>query len=219
MAHLFCNIKKKREAPKIRENELPGKIQNEGFHSCHNASLYSSSIPSMALQDSTKGRNTQRRRRFYNTPLNLPEVDFQMPNIPIEIFSTFFGDASEDVEQHLINFKGTCYDFNLTEDNVTCRLFLQTLREDALEWYSSLMPNSITSWDVLEASFAEKFIPKVHSYVFSDVLNVVSHPSSPIWKQDNKMPNFEEESNQRVDEILKSSHVAEDEDETSKLQE
>jgi hypothetical protein len=128
MAHLFCNIKKKQEAPKIQENKLPDnsieKIQNEGFHSCHIASL---SIPSMALQDSTNGRNTQKRRRFHNTPLNLLEVDFQIPNIPIEIFSTFFGDASKDAKQHLINFKGTRYDFNLTEDNVTCILFLQTL--------------------------------------------------------------------------------------------
>jgi hypothetical protein len=81
------------------------------------------------------------------------------------------------------------------------------------------MPNSITSWDVLEDSFAEKFIPKVNSYVFADVLNVVSHPSSSIWKKDNEMPNFEEESNKKVDEIFKSSHVAKDEDETSKLQE
>ena len=116
----------------------------------------------MDLQDSTKGRNTQRRRQFHNTPLNLLEVDFQMPNIPIEIYYRFFGDPSEDAEKHLINLKGTCYDFNLTKDNVACRLFLQTLREDSLEWYSSLMTNSITSWDVLEDSFAEKFIPKVH---------------------------------------------------------
>jgi hypothetical protein len=122
-----------------------------------------------------------------------------MPNIPIEIFSTLFGDASEDEEKHLINFKGTCYDFKLTEESVTYRLFLQTLREYALEWYNSLMPNSITSWDVLEYSFVEKFIPKVHSYVFFYHLNVVSHPSSPIWKHDKKMNNFEEESNQRVD--------------------
>jgi hypothetical protein len=195
------------------------KIQNEEFHSCHNTSLYSSSSPSMALQESTKGRNTQRRRRFHNRPLNLPEIYFQMPNIPIEIYSTFFGDASKDAEQHLIDLKGTCYDFNLTEDNVTCRLFLQTLREDALEWYSSLLCNSITSWGVLEDSFVEKFIPKVDSYVFYDVLNVVSHPSSPMWKKDNEMPNFEEESNQRVDEIFKSSYVVEDKDKISKLQE
>jgi hypothetical protein len=195
MTHLFCNFKKKREAQKIQRNELPGnsieKIQDEGFHSCHNYSLYSSSIPSMYLKDLAKDINTQRRRKFHNTPLNIPEIDFQTPNISIEDFSTFFRDASEDVEQHLINFKGTCYDFNITEDNVTCRLFLQTLQEDSLEWYSSLMPKSITSWDVLKDSFAENFIPKVHSYVFADVLNVVSYPSSPMWKQDNEMTNFE----------------------------
>jgi hypothetical protein len=76
MLHLFYNFKKTQEAPKIRENELPdnsiGKTQKyqkdvycdffEEFHSCHDAPLNSSSIPSMALQDSTKGRNTQRRR-------------------------------------------------------------------------------------------------------------------------------------------------------------
>ena len=121
MDHLFCNFKKKQEATKIQENELPGnsinKIQTEWFNSSHNAYL---SSPSMALQNSPKERNTQRRRRFHNTPLNLPKIDFHIPNIPIEIFSTFFGDASEDAEQHMINFKGTCYDFNITEDNVTC---------------------------------------------------------------------------------------------------
>jgi hypothetical protein len=54
-------------------------------------------------------------------------MDFEMPNILVEFFSTFFGDVLEDAEQHLINFKGTCYDLNLIEDNVTCRLFIQTL--------------------------------------------------------------------------------------------
>jgi hypothetical protein len=53
---------------------------------------------------------------------------------------------------------------------------------------------------------------------FSNALNVVAHPSSPIWKKYKKMPNFEE-SNQRGDEIIDSSHVVEDEDETFKLQE
>jgi hypothetical protein len=48
---------------------------------------------------------------------------------------------------------------------------------------------------VLEDSFAEKFIPKVHSYVFVDALNVTTHPPSPIWNQDNEVTNVEEESN------------------------
>jgi hypothetical protein len=72
---------------------------------------------------------------------------------------------------------------------------------------------------VLEDSFVENFIPKVHSYVFVDALNVATHPPSPIWKKDNEVTNFKEESNQRVDEISKTSHVVEEEDENSKLQE
>jgi hypothetical protein len=61
------------------------------FLSCHDVPLPSSPSPSMDLQDSTKGRGIQRRRRLHRSPLNLPEVDFQMPDIPIEKFSTFFG--------------------------------------------------------------------------------------------------------------------------------
>jgi hypothetical protein len=66
MSHIFYNFKKNREAPKIQENELPRKsiekTQNEGFHSCHNASLYSSSSPSMVTRDASKGTTSQRRR-------------------------------------------------------------------------------------------------------------------------------------------------------------
>jgi hypothetical protein len=63
MTHIFCNIKKKRETPNIWENELSEnsieKIQNEGFHSCHNAYLLS---PLMYFQVSAKGINNQRSR-------------------------------------------------------------------------------------------------------------------------------------------------------------
>jgi hypothetical protein len=136
-----------------------------------------------------------------------------MPDISIKMFSTFFGNALEDAKQYLFNFKSTYHDFNLIEDNVTCILFLQTLRGNPLEWYSSLLPNSITSWDVLEDLFVEMFITKVHSYVY-----FFAHTPSPIWTQANEMINFKEESNQRLDEICKSSYVAEDEDENSNLQ-
>jgi hypothetical protein len=142
-----------------------------------------------------------------------------MPDIPIENFSTFFGNTSEDAEKHLFKFKSTCDVFNLTEDNVTCRLFLQTLRGDALEWYYSLLPWTITSWDVLETSFAEKFIPRMHSYALSNFFNVVSHPPSPIWTQDNEVNDLEENFNQNIGEFFESSYTAENENENSNLQE
>jgi hypothetical protein len=172
----------------------------------------------LGLQDSVKQRIVQRRRRFHRTPLNLPEVDFQMPDISIEKFSTFFGNTLEDAK-HMFNFKSICHDYNLTEDNVTCRLFLQTLCGDVLQWYGLLLPNTIISWDVLENSFAENFIPRAHSYVFVDAFNVVSHPPSPKWMQENEMTNFEEESNQILDGFYESSHIAGNEDEKSNLKE
>ena len=68
----------------------------------------------MDLHDATKGRGTQRRRRINRFPLNLLEINFQMPNIPMEKISTFFGNTLEDAEQHLFRFQCACEIFNIT---------------------------------------------------------------------------------------------------------
>jgi hypothetical protein len=52
----------------------------------------------MALQDAAKSRSTQIRRRLHRGTLNLPEENFQMPNISMKKFSTFFGNILEDAE-------------------------------------------------------------------------------------------------------------------------
>jgi hypothetical protein len=83
----------------------------------------------------------------------------------MEKFSIFFGNTLEDAEKHLYRFNCACQIFNLTEDNIICQIFLQTLHGNALEWSHSLPPGTITSWDILEDLFVEKF----------------SHPPSPIW--------------------------------------
>jgi hypothetical protein len=112
----LSELKKSQEQSKIWENELPGnsiektlkcldnsieKIQEcqediyyesfEEFRSCCDVPFPSTPIPSMSLKDVAKGRSTQRRRRINRFPLNLLEINFQMPNIPMEKFSTFFG--------------------------------------------------------------------------------------------------------------------------------
>jgi hypothetical protein len=65
------------------------------------------------------------------------------------------------------------------------------------------MPNFITIWDVLEDSFAEKFIPKVHSYVFVDALNVAAHPPSPIWTQKDEINDSKEEYHETLQDFSK----------------
>jgi hypothetical protein len=58
------------------------------------------------------------KRYLHRTQLNLPEPDFQMPDIPIENFSTLFGNTLEDAKKYLFRFNNTCYVLNLIEENV-----------------------------------------------------------------------------------------------------
>jgi hypothetical protein len=109
----------------------------------------------------------------------------------------------EDAEKHLFRFQCACEIFNLTKDNVTCRLFLQTLCGNALEWYSSLLPGTITSWEILEDLFVERF----------------SHPPSPTWIQKDEMNDSEEEYHETLQDFSESNLVAENEGMNSKDQE
>jgi hypothetical protein len=131
----------------------------------------------MDLKDATKRRSAQKRRRLHRDPFNLLEENFQMSKISMEKFSTFIGNILEDAKKHLFRFQCACEIFNLTKYNVTCRLFFQTLRGNALEWYSSLLKGTITSWEILKDLFFERF----------------SHPPSPTWTQKDEMNDFEEE--------------------------
>jgi hypothetical protein len=51
----------------------------------------------------------------------------------------FFGNASEDAEKHLIKFDNACEIYNVAENDVACRLFILTLKENASEWFYSLL--------------------------------------------------------------------------------
>ena len=81
------------------------------------------------------------------------------------------------------------------------------------------MHKSITRWDLLEDSFAETFIPNIHSYVFVDVLNVVSHPPSPTWTQKDEINDSEEGYHETLQELFESNIVVENEGKNFKDQE
>lgn len=53
-------------------------------------------------------------------------------------------------------------------DAVLCRVFLLTLKKEALKWFKELPPRSITSWDALAYQF-------VHYFITSKELSGTSH--------------------------------------------
>jgi hypothetical protein len=79
-------------------------------------------------------------------------------------FTIFFRNTSEDAEKHLIKFDSACEIFNVAENDVACFLLILTLKENASEWFYSLLPITITSCDVLENLFVEKYVPRKDPY-------------------------------------------------------
>jgi hypothetical protein len=78
------------------------------------------------------------------------------------------------------------------------------------EWFFSLLPRTISNWDVLETLFSENFIP--------NFFNVVSHPPSPIWTKDNEETDLEEKPNKILEYFFESIHTTETKNNNSNLQ-
>jgi hypothetical protein len=87
-----------------------------------------------------------------------------LPDISMEKFPMFSGNASKDAEKHLIKFDNACEIYNVVENDVACRLFFLTLKENASEWFYSLLLGTITSWEVLENLFVKKYFPRKYPY-------------------------------------------------------
>jgi len=54
------------------------------------------------------------------------------------------GDRSVTIEEHLESFSKYCPTLVVTIENIIVRMFIQTLKDEALLWFNSLPTNSIT---------------------------------------------------------------------------
>ena len=94
-----------------------------------------------------------------------------------EKFPTFFGNTWEEAKQHLFKFSSACDVFNLSKYNITCQLFAQTLHGNGCEWFYSLPPEIITSWNVLETLFLKYiFQGFTHMPLLVVFMNIPTHP-------------------------------------------
>jgi hypothetical protein len=68
----------------------------------------------------------------------------------------FFENTSEDEKKNFVKFYNICDIYNVTKNDVLCRLFILTLKINRSEWFYSLLPRTITSSDILENLFIRK---------------------------------------------------------------
>jgi hypothetical protein len=83
-----------------------------------------------------EGRYRIPRRRVRDYPLNLQGEKHELPILPRGTLKTFSRDGAIDQKIHVYLFLDV-HDFHLIEDDdVIVRLFLQTLVDQAYEWYT-----------------------------------------------------------------------------------
>jgi hypothetical protein len=137
---------------------------SEDFLSCCDNTLPSPLSPTKVVHVTIKGEDIQRNKQLHKISLDLQGKIHPLPYISMDKFSMFFGNTSEDAKKHLVKFDSACDIHNVAENDVACRLFILTLTENASECFYSLMLRSITSWDVLENLFVDKYFPRNDPY-------------------------------------------------------
>ena len=82
-----------------------------------------------------------------------------MPSIPNEFppkhykYLPIFDGENITAEKHIQAFRHFAYFFEIEHDDVSMRIFSQSLQGDAKVWLRHLHPGSINSWDELSEFF------------------------------------------------------------------
>ena len=67
--------------------------------------------------------------------------------------NAFGGRSAEDAYKHLNKANG------ISDEQICLRLFPFSLKEDAKDWYDSMRPNSVPTWDAMVELLLEKYYP------------------------------------------------------------
>ncbi|KAJ9565234.1 hypothetical protein OSB04_001200 [Centaurea solstitialis] len=92
----------------------------------------------------------------------LKPVMFQM----LQSNGQFAGLANEDPHAHLRSFMAVSDCFKLpgvSDDALRLNLFLYSLSHKAREWYNSLQPDSVTTWNQMAEKFLKKYFPPLRN--------------------------------------------------------
>ena len=63
------------------------------------------------------------------------------------MFPHFYGKVAEDLDEFIFEFDILCCSYDYTTNAQKLKLFLATLKDNALRWFMSLGGGTITTWD------------------------------------------------------------------------
>lgn len=78
-------------------------------------------------------------------------------------------------------------DYEVEANNVIMKLFVQSLTEDAREWFKRLPKLSIMDWKDIEYCFKEQYGDKLNqSYILTEFNNIKRFPNESINEFNNR---------------------------------
>lgn len=73
---------------------------------------------------------------------------------------------------HIAVFIMSCSILDMTHEDVSIRLFLDTLQGPVVEWFYHLPATSITNWKTLQIAFEDRYKPSEDAFV---LLSQITH--------------------------------------------
>jgi hypothetical protein len=80
-----------------------------------------------------------------------------MKNIPLSDLPNFHGLSTEDLDEFLFEFDILCRIYDYTTTAQKLKLFLATLKGNALRWFMSLGGETISTWVQMRHLFLNKY--------------------------------------------------------------
>ena len=93
-------------------------------------------------------------------PLNFNGIHSFPNTMPYDLrmyLPKFNGNHENSASHHVQMFSGLIGNFEIAHEDVNMKLFVQTLEDDARDWFSFLLACSISSWDELLLAFMKQF--------------------------------------------------------------
>ncbi|KAH9332138.1 hypothetical protein KI387_043719 [Taxus chinensis] len=105
-------------------------------------------------------------------PLALPHPVHALPHGNRKNFPKFDGSGNQSTDSHISAFIMSCSILDVTHEDVSVHLFLETLQGPAAEWFQHLPAASITSWATLREAFEDRYKPSEDAFA---LLSRITH--------------------------------------------
>ncbi|KAH9296698.1 hypothetical protein KI387_044278 [Taxus chinensis] len=140
-------------------------------------------------------------------PLALPQPLHELPRGNRKNFPKFKGDGKVHPDEHIAAFIVACGVLGVEHEDVFVRLFVETLQDNAADWFYHLPAGAITSWDTMRTRFENHFKPAedVHALLaqISQIKKDSQEPMREFVARFNRLINKIPPNTRPVDQIQK----------------